>query len=127
MKEGLGVHARTNKDNVIYCVDFVTDMLPNVTVLYGLIPKGEYGGTYIIHDDNWNVLYIGESSDIRKRLKSKKHPMNKLEGFKLTRDNSVCLIYVDEKERYRAETMLIGALAPYHNRVKYLHGKTMKR
>ena len=115
-----------NEAELFRCLSFV-----NVTFnKYNLFMsyKVDMPGVYIVTDANYNVLYIGEALNIYKRLKKPTHPIKKkIPGFGFDRFKFICLVISENELRYRAETVLIGALAPVYNTVKYLHGKVSAR
>lgn len=125
MKDELTAHAKTQFDNFNYVLDFALDVLPNYDIYNGMPPAAP--GVYIVRDENYNILYVGESVNIKKRLKSKKHPIRQIENFVFDRKKVISVVYDNDQDRWRAETILIGALAPLHNKVKYLHGMKAKR
>ena len=89
--------------------------------------KTDTAGVYIICDELYNVLYIGEAKNIIRRLKIKKHPFKKKRpDLDIDKLIVTCLLIDHTRRRHRAETILIGALNPIYNTIKVLHGKTRK-
>lgn len=120
------VLASDNEAELFRCLSFV-----NVTFdKYNLVMsyKVEMPGVYIVADSNYNVLYIGQAVNIYKRLKQPTHPVKKkITGFSFDHFKFLSLVISEDDLRYRAETVLIGALAPIYNSVKYLNGKVSAR
>lgn len=117
--------ASDNEAEVFRCIAFVNVTFNQYNVFRHY--KIDMPGVYIVVDKLFNVLYVGEAVNIQKRLKRPTHPVKKIPFFKFEDHTVISIIIPNSKERYLTETILIAALRPKYNTVKYLHGKVPKR
>lgn len=115
-----------NEAEVMRCIAFVNVTFDNYEVFRDWLI--DMPGVYIILDKLYNVLYIGEALNIKKRLKKPTHPVKKkISDFQFEDYEIITLPIHDRVQRYCTETVLIAALQPRYNQVRYLHGKKAKR
>lgn len=89
--------------------------------------KADNPGVYIVADKNWNILYIGEAKNIYTRLRKSDHTLKKkIKNFKFEDYNIISVVLYLDNFRFEVESILIAALRPMYNEVKYLHGCVKK-
>lgn len=112
--------AKQNLKKLNICIEYLEKIFEKKIIIDNH-HKIDLPGVYIIHDSNFNIIYVGESKNIYKRLSNKKHIFNE------SNYQVVSLIIHNDNFRWSAETILIASLRPFKNKINFLYGSVRKR